>query len=89
MKKIAYIICFLAVLYFGVHILVYLKTIPVQTTAFWVVIRFIVAYLIGLIVGIVIIAICASGKMDDARCAIYAALNGDLSLCRRFFQEGR
>jgi len=89
MKKLAYIVCFLAVLYFSIHILIYLRTIPVQTTAFWVIIRFIIAYLIGLVSGVIVISLCVGGKMDDARRAIYAALDGDLSLCRKFFQEGR
>ena len=89
MKKIIYILCFLAVVYFGGHLMYYLRTVPVETTAFWMVIRFIGGIFIGSICGIFVVGICASGKMEDARRAIYAAVNGDLSLCKQFFNEGR
>jgi len=89
MKKLAYLICFFAVLYFGIHILVYLRTIEVQTTAFWMVSRFVIGWLIGLIGGVLVVSLCAGGKMEDARRAIYAAVGGDLSLCKQFFDEGR
>jgi len=89
MKKFFYCVCFFAVLYFGIHGMVYLRTIQVETTAFWMILRFVIGWLIGLFGGILVVSLCAGGKMEDARRAIYAAVNGDLSLCRQFFDEGR
>jgi len=88
-EKLAYVVCFLAAMYFAGHILYYLRTIPVETTAFWIVIRFVIGWMVGLIGGFLVVGLCASGKMEDARRAIYAAVSGDLSLCKQFYNEGR
>jgi len=89
LKRLAWIIATLIGLYFAGHLLLSLRSVPIETTAFWMVIRFFIGVSLGFILGFITLALIASGKMEDARRAIYDAVHGDLSGCKQFVKEGR
>jgi len=88
-ERFGFLICLIAFLYFSIHILIYLHSVIVVTTAFWMVVRFTVALIVGTVCGFVILAMVANGKMEDARRAIYSAASGNTDGCKQFVKEGR
>jgi len=66
-EKFAWSILAIAAIYFGGHILNSLRYVVIETTAFWMIIRFIVGTFIGSVLGMLIIGnnVSAWGMQND------------------------